>query len=128
MSHLDHTPQAMPPPMPPRTVPGFDVDVRPERERVVVIPRGELDLVTVVVLEKAIHQQLSRGVPAIVLDLRELTYMDSTGLRLLLQLDGEARSGRFAFSIIDADGPVRRLLTLTALRGRFTHANNLKLA
>lgn len=124
MPHLDHTPQATQP----VTVPAFDIDVRSERKRVVVIPRGELDLVTIAILETAIYQQISHGVQAIVLDLREVTYMDSTGLRLLLQLDREAGSDRFTFAIIDADGPVRRLLTLTALRGRFTHANTLELA
>lgn len=97
----------------------FRVAIEPEREYVRVIPCGELDLATVEQLNAEIVTLRSSGLTAIVLDLRELTFMDSTGLRLLLSLDAAARSDGFQFSIIDADGPVRRLLELTRLDGRF---------
>jgi anti-anti-sigma factor len=58
-----------------------------------------------------------------VIDLRGLRFMDSTGLRLLVRLDAEARSDGFSFSIIDADGPVRCLLDLTQMRDRFQQAD-----
>jgi anti-sigma B factor antagonist len=102
--------------------PIFQVDVIPERERILVTPRGELDLSTVGCLEAEVQELRSRGFTAIVLDLRQLDFMDSTGLRLLLRLDAEARSDGFSFSIIDADGPIRRLLDLTQMRDRLEQA------
>ncbi|HMJ04186.1 MAG TPA: STAS domain-containing protein [Conexibacter sp.] len=105
------------------STPLFRVDVQPERERVRVIPHGELDLGSVTQLETQIEELRSRGFATIVLDLRQLTFMDSTGLRLLLRFDAESRSNGLHFAIIDCEGPVRRLLELTRIDGRFRYAD-----
>jgi anti-sigma B factor antagonist len=104
-------------------IPDFRVEIEPEREHVRVIPHGELDLVTVEVLQAQIDELRSSGIAQIVLDLRQLSFMDSTGLRLLLTLDAAARSDGFDFSIVDRKGPVRRLLELTRLDGHFSRAD-----
>jgi len=100
----------------------FRVEVQPEHERVRVVPHGELDLVTVPQLDAQIEELRSRGFATIALDLRQLTFMDSTGLRLLLRLRAESRSDGFRFSLIDREGPVRRLLRLTRIEGKFEYA------
>jgi anti-anti-sigma factor len=98
----------------------FEIDVRPARSRVIVTPRGELDLATVGGLEAEVTDLRARGFTAVVLDLRELTFMDSTGLRLLLRLDEAALADGWSFAIVDdGGGPVRRLLELTCLTQRF---------
>jgi len=102
--------------------PSFRVEVQPERERVRVVPHGELDLVTVPRLEAQIEALRSRGFESVALDLRQLTFMDSTGLRLLLRLQAESRSNGFRFVVIDCEGPVRRLLRLTRIDGQFDYA------
>lgn len=104
--------------------PLFRVAVEPERDRVRVVPHGELDLSTVPQVETQIEELRSRGFTTIVLDLRQLTFMDSTGLRLLLLLDAEARADGFRFSIVDCDGPVRRLLQLTQVDRRLEYADD----
>jgi anti-sigma B factor antagonist len=110
--------------LPAQSVPAqlFQVVIRPERERVLVVPQGELDLATVDQVEREIQQLRARGFSDITLDLRQITFMDSTGMCLLLRLDAAARSDGSSFAIIDAEGPIRRLLTLTRLRDRFHHA------
>lgn len=105
-----------------QVTPHFRVEIEPEREQVRVVPYGELDLVTVEQLNAQIDKVRSNGNSAIVLDLRQLSFMDSTGLRLLLTLDAAARSNGFDFSIIDEEGPVRRLLELTRLDEHFARA------
>jgi len=105
------------------STPLFRVAVQPERERVRVIPHGELDLDTVKQLERQIADLRARGFATIVLDLRQLTFMDSTGLRLLVELDAESRSNGFRFAILDCEGPVRRLLELTRVDGRLRYAD-----
>jgi anti-anti-sigma factor len=103
--------------------PLFRVEVQPERERVRVVPHGELDVATVKQLEAQIEELRSRGCATIALDLRRLTFMDSTGLRLLLRLNAESRSNGFRFAVIDCEGPVRRLLRLTRVDGQFDYAD-----
>lgn len=100
----------------------FRLTMRQESDRVVVIAHGELDLATVPHLEERVQELRSSGVRSIVLDLRELSFIDSTGVRLLLQLDGESRADGFDFSIIDVEGPVRRVLVLTGIGDRLQQA------
>jgi anti-anti-sigma factor len=104
--------------------PLFRVEVQPERERMRVVPHGELDVATVEQLEARIEQLRSRGFTTIALDLRQLTFMDSTGLRLLLRLNAESRANGFRFVVVDCEGPVRRLLRLTRIEGQFEYAED----
>ena len=101
--------------------PIFRLTTRQDDDRVVVVAHGELDVATVPRLEQAV-QALRPEARAIVLDLREVTFMDSTGVRLLLQLDAQARSDGFSFAILDCEGPVRRVLALTGIADRIPHA------
>jgi anti-sigma B factor antagonist len=50
---------------------------------------GELDLGTVPVLTESV-ERVKHGIKALTLDLSDLTFMDSTGLRLLIELDRRA--------------------------------------
>src|SRR3954469_926334 len=60
----------------------FSIEVRPARERVVVVPCGQLDVATVGQLAAAINELAGRGSDAIALDLRETSFMDSSGVHL----------------------------------------------
>jgi len=93
-----------------------------EDERVRLELEGELDLDTVEQVAREVRGLRAGGARAIVLDLRRLSFIDSSGLRLLLTLDAEARADGFSFAILEGDGPVRRLLELTNLTGDFEHA------
>jgi anti-sigma B factor antagonist len=99
----------------------FDLQVERNGGRARVAVSGELDLGTAGRLERCLAELLERR-EAVLLDLRELTFMDSTGVRLLLQFDAEARSDGFSFAILDCEGPVRRVLTLTGVAHRLAHA------
>ena len=46
----------------------------------------------------------------VVVDLRELTFVDSYGLRMLLGLDAAAREKGFQLTLVRADGQVRKVL------------------
>jgi anti-anti-sigma factor len=91
----------------------FDVDVRPDRERAFVIPRGELDLVSTGRVAERIDELVDAGFAEIVLDLRHLTFMDSAGVRLVVQ---QTRSTDRMVRLIDGNEPVARVFDLTGLR------------
>jgi anti-sigma B factor antagonist len=108
------------PPMPaesPRPRTPFNVEIEPDRDRVIVIPEGELDLATVDRLGAAIDGLVDAGFRTLVLDLRRLTFMDSTGLCLILR---ESRRPDVAIHLIDGAEVVARLFDVCGVRDRLT--------
>jgi anti-anti-sigma factor len=53
--------------------------------------RGELDMRTVGQLTERVGRELDNGPTELTLDLRELRFMDSSGLRMLIELDDRSR-------------------------------------
>jgi anti-anti-sigma factor len=51
----------------------------------------------------------------VVLDLRGLTFMDSTGLRLVIRWDTTAREEGFRFAIVPGTDVVQRVFRLTGM-------------
>jgi anti-sigma B factor antagonist len=79
--------------------------------------RGELDLATAPKLEGHLEQVEQDGVRAVVLDLRDLTFVDSTGLHAFLKARSRAADNGHRFALVGANEQVRKLLQLTATQG-----------
>jgi anti-anti-sigma factor len=75
--------------------------------------RGELDLATVPSLEDHLWSLEGEGVKAIILDLRDLTFIDSTGLRALLVAWDHAANNGHRLAIVGASDDARKLLAVT---------------
>lgn len=56
----------------------FRIEVRPDRRRVIVALHGELDVATVDEVAAEIDAPVDRGFDALVLDLRYVSFMDSS--------------------------------------------------
>ncbi len=89
------------------------VGVEPAREVVRVKPVGELDLATVSMLAGQVSELLMVGFEQLIIDLRGLSFIDISGLRLLLSLTRRARSDGWRLTLIQGNGPVERLFALT---------------
>jgi anti-sigma B factor antagonist len=76
---------------------------------------GELDLVSAPALERAMEGQPQPDVELIVLDLRALDFMDSTGLHAVLRLANRAHDAGRRFALIRGPDQVHRLFELTGL-------------
>jgi anti-sigma B factor antagonist len=87
-----------------------------------VRPFGELDLDSVHRIEAALDELREEGCRDIVLDLRGLTFMDSTGLRLVIRWDSAARESGFRFAIVPGQDVVQRLFRLTGMEDHLTLA------
>jgi anti-anti-sigma factor len=96
----------------------FSVRVKPERDVVRVIPVGELDIATVHELERAIRELLDAGFRRLVIDLRELDFIGSTGLRLILTLDAASRQDGIDFALIPGPHPVQRVFEISGVLER----------
>jgi anti-anti-sigma factor len=95
------------------TPPPFRIEIEPDRERVLVAPHGELDLETVPAVADEIEDLVDRGFRNIVVDLRPVSFIDSTGVHLLLRLT--ARSD-VTITVIDGCESVGRVFDLAGVR------------
>ena len=93
----------------------FRCESRQDGDRWWVQPVGELDLDTAPLLEQQMDAARAAGAKSVVLDLRGLTFMDSTGLRLVIRWDTAAKANDFEFAIVPGVDVVQRVFTLTGM-------------
>ena len=78
----------------------FTVRTEDHAGTAVVVPTGELDLATAPALEAALDRAFASTAPRVVLDLRELEFIDSSGLRTLLTARKRADEAGSAFPLV----------------------------
>lgn len=77
---------------------------------------GELDIATAPRAEEELHQaEEHAGSGTVVIDLAGLTFMDSTGLRLLVAADARAHQHGRRLAIVRGPEAVQRVIKLTGL-------------
>jgi anti-anti-sigma factor len=91
----------------------FRTDLEPHRETIVVAARGEIDLVSAGQLGDQLHELLDAGFKRIVLDLRDVAFIDSTGLRAILDADAGSRRAGVELALVPGPEPARRIFELT---------------
>jgi len=106
----------------------LEVETREEEGRFEVELRGELDLSTIEQVEAQIARAEFAEVSLLVIDLRSLTFLDSTGLRTIVTADQRAR--RDGRRLVVRKGPetVHRVFTITRLDERLEmvgHGNEI---
>lgn len=74
---------------------------------------GELDMATAPYLEREIASARSGDPEAIVLDLRGLDFIDSTGLRTLITEHERSRVSGRKFALVQGSKQVDRLMSIT---------------
>lgn len=92
--------------------------VQAERETAVVALEGEIDLSTAPEAERRIGDAESREPGKLVVDLRRVTFMDSSGLRLLLTAHRRAEQAGREFALVRGAASVDRLLEVTGIADR----------
>jgi anti-anti-sigma factor len=97
------------------SIPSFDLQIVRDGAVARICPVGELDIASAPELERAIADASSEPGVRLVLDLRELTFMDSSGLRTLAQTNAQASKGDFELSIIRGPRQIERVLEISGL-------------
>jgi anti-anti-sigma factor len=102
-----------------RSVASLDVTVgHPEQGRALVTLGGELDVSTAPTVETTLRQIEGQRVPLMILDLRGLTFLDSSGLRLILEADGRARRDDRRLVVVSGPPEVQRVFRVTLTDSR----------
>jgi anti-anti-sigma factor len=101
--------------------------MRSERlvETTIVRLAGEFDLACAESFDDEVGRLLDGETRVFILDLRGLEFIDSTGLAKLVTLDALAREDELDFTILCAEGLVRRVLRETGLEGMLPVADPL---
>jgi anti-anti-sigma factor len=90
----------------------------------VVVPTGELDLATAPALEEALGLAFDGGSERVVLDLRELEFMDSSGLRTVALAErGLSAAGR-RLVLVRGRETVQRVFTVTRMDEHLTFVDD----
>lgn len=79
-----------------------------------VLVRGELDLAAVPALRRALDA-LRRDGRSTIIDVTGVQFMDSSGLRVLVEAGAQREQGWGVTLMLPTDGPVRRLIDLTGV-------------
>jgi anti-sigma B factor antagonist len=96
----------------------LDIEVQGDGTVAVVALSGELDISAVGRVEEELRQVEAKGPQALVLDLRKLTFMDSSGLRLVLEADMRGRRDGRRFAIVPGPDSVHRVFLIALLDKR----------
>jgi anti-sigma B factor antagonist len=98
----------------------FRVELRKENGAPLLSVRGELDLASSPALEEQFEQALAETPALVIIDLRELEFMDSTGLSVLIRAHQRTQEAGQRLAIVNGSRQVRRLLSLTGVADRLT--------
>jgi anti-sigma B factor antagonist len=91
------------------------LESRQESDRVVITMEGELDMANAPALQAAIESEELATAEIVVLDLQGLTFLDSTGLRVILAARELCWRRGQEFAVTPGSAQVQRLLSVTGV-------------
>lgn len=94
----------------------LSMDLRRVGGATVVAARGDIDLSTLAKAMTALDRARA-GVDLLVLDLRGVGFMDTSGLRLVIEEQQRAAHGGYRFRIVPGPSRVQRLFEIAGLAG-----------
>lgn len=100
--------------------PGFGMHHRVVDGSIVLTFRGELDVWADLELSPRIAELLERPGADVVVDLRQVTFLDAGGLRLLVRIKGRTVAQRRTLRVVRSSPRVWRVLRITRLDRSFT--------
>ena len=95
----------------------FIVDVHRRGAIVVVAPAGEIDVATVDGVRARLREG-EEGAGTVVLDLRRVTFMDTSGLQLVFEQQQRAAQGAYEFVVVRGSPRLQRLFEIAGFGDR----------
>src|SRR5215204_4858975 len=103
---------------------GLRVDVSESPGSARIALSGQFDIASADDAGRALQALLNRGLDLVVVDLSGLDFMDSTGVKFLLEGRDAARDLGVKLSLVHGGDPVRRVLTVAGVIALFDDADN----
>lgn len=106
-------------------MPALSLDISETDRAVVVALGGELDVRGAATLDPELRRIAAEpGPPAVVLDLRGLQFMDSSGLRSVVMADAALRAAGRRLALVRGDAEVQRVFSVTRMDERLTFVDD----
>jgi anti-sigma B factor antagonist len=97
----------------------FSISSRRLEDGILVALSGDVDIATATVVDEELRRA-EQSESLIVLDLAEVGFMDSTGLRTVISADQRLRERGGSLRIVHVPSQVNRLFDLVGMRGHLT--------
>jgi len=91
------------------------VDVQERDDHVLVIAAGEIDASTAHLVADAVTRALREGHPRVLLDFASVTFIDSTGLGVLVKSHRAAAAAGSVFAVVHPTPQTRKLIRVLGL-------------
>jgi anti-anti-sigma factor len=102
-----------------RAVPRLDFESREEGQLAVLVLRGELDITGIAAIEPELERLADdEDVEVVALDMRELEFLDSSGLRLIVMADQRLRAASRRLALVRGPESVQRVFEITRMTDR----------
>ena len=103
-----------------RVVAGLDVEIQAHPGQAMLVLHGELDLAAKSRLHEVAMAQLGvSGLATLGLDLTDITFLDSSGISVLVELRNQAQERGINMEIVAVSPPAARVLTIVGLADSF---------
>ncbi|HKP91808.1 MAG TPA: STAS domain-containing protein [Thermoleophilaceae bacterium] len=99
-------------------VTSLSLETREEEGAVRIAVSGELDLSSALTFDEEVRRAEERLPDTLVLDLRKLRFLDSTGLRLIMSAHARAKTRGRRLAVVVGSEPVKRLFRLAGVNRR----------
>ena len=96
----------------------FTVQLQPHADAAVIVVSGELDIASAPELEQVLDQIHPEQTKLVIVDLRELEFMDSTGLSIIVRAHQRLSEHDCELTLVQGPPQVQRLLDLTGVAER----------
>jgi anti-sigma B factor antagonist len=95
--------------------PRFDIEVEERDEAALVTLHGELDMARVDEVEAELGRVEATRPARLVLDLRSLTFLDSSGLRVVVMAGNRARRDGLSLTVVRGPEQVHHVFEITGM-------------
>ncbi|MGA2641831.1 MAG: STAS domain-containing protein [Spirochaetia bacterium] len=95
----------------------MDITIRKFQENYVIDVAGEVDMYHAHRLKDVVAMMMKKEVCIFILNLKKVTYVDSSGIGALLAINAMLAHEGMAFRIVNVARPVMRVMELTRLVG-----------
>lgn len=113
--------------LPERAPEPFHFQLEPRRETLIAAAHGDIDVESVGQFRAQLHELLDAGFERVALDLRHVSFIDSSGLRAVFEIAAASRSAGIEFAMLQGSEPVQRLFAVTQTEEAFRFIDPVEL-